>query len=122
MAGSFAWSSPFDEWVHRQDVRLGLGMALETADLAVPAGFVLTAAGTSAFPAMNGRPGSLVVDLTGVPLQPWSADLHSGESSFRAPGDAGTLAAPGPSATIGSPRRSSSWERRDGGRSQSWRK
>src|SRR3954469_9332804 len=100
MAGSFAWSSPFDEWVPRQDVRLGLGMALETADLAVPAGFVLTAAGTSVCPRLNGRAGSLTIDLTGVPLQPWTADLHSGEFGFRTPGQSGELAAPGPNATV----------------------
>jgi uncharacterized protein (TIGR03083 family) len=79
-AGMFAWSRPFDEWVHRQDVRLGLGMSLETADVAIPAGFVLAAAGTSAVPEMNGRTGSITIDLTGVPLQPWTADLASGKS------------------------------------------
>ena len=99
-AGMFVWSRPFDEWVHRQDVRLALGMALETADLAVPAGFVLTATGTSVCPQMNGKAGSLTIDLTGVPLQPWTADLHSGEFGFRAPGRSGELAAPGPHATV----------------------
>src|SRR4051794_25185864 len=99
MAGMFAWSRPFDEWVHRQDVRLGLGMALETADLAVPAGFVLTAAGTSTVPQLADRSGSLTVDLSGVPLEPWTADLQSGEFGFR-PAGTTALAAPGPSATI----------------------
>jgi uncharacterized protein (TIGR03083 family) len=102
-AGMFAWSRPFDEWVHRQDVRLGLGMALETADLAVPAGFVLMAAETSTLPALDGHAGSLTVDLSGVPLQPWTADMHSRECSFRAAGDEGSLPAPGPSATIRMP-------------------
>jgi uncharacterized protein (TIGR03083 family) len=97
----FPWSRPFDEWVHRQDVRLGLGMALETADLAVPASFVLAAAETSALAKLAGRrAGSVTVDLTGVPLQPWSADLHSGECGYRKPSESGSLAAPGPSATI----------------------
>ncbi len=96
----FAWSRPFDEWVHRQDIRLGLGMALETVDLAVPAGFVLMAAETSTLPDLDGLAGSLTVDLTGVPLYPWTADLHSGETVFRTAADSGALAAPGPSATI----------------------
>jgi uncharacterized protein (TIGR03083 family) len=98
-AGMFAWSRPFDEWVHRQDVRLAIGMALETADLAIPAGFVLAAAGTSTVPQLAGRSGSLTVDLAGVPLEPWTADLQSGEFGFR-PAGTTALAAPGPSATI----------------------
>jgi uncharacterized protein (TIGR03083 family) len=98
-AGMFAWSRPFDEWVHRQDIRLGLGMALETADLAIPASFVLTAAGTSVVPKLTGRAGSITIDLTGVPLQPWAADLYSGEFGFRA-GDAAPLPAPGPAAGV----------------------
>jgi uncharacterized protein (TIGR03083 family) len=102
-AAMFAWSRPFDEWVHRQDVRLALGMALETADLAVPAGFVLMAAETSALPALTGKAGSVTVDLSGVPLQPWTADLHSGECAFRAPSESGSLPAPGPNATINVP-------------------
>ena len=97
-AGMFAWSRPFDEWVHRQDIRLGLGMALETADLAVPAGFVLTAAGTSVVQQLR-RAGSITIDLTGVPLQSWAADLHSGEFGFRASDDA-SLPAPGPTAGL----------------------
>jgi uncharacterized protein (TIGR03083 family) len=100
-AGMFAWSRPFDEWVHRQDIRLGLGMALETADLAVPAGFVLTAAGTSVLPQLR-RAGSITIDLTGVPLQQWAADLHSGEFGFRANDDA-SLPAPGPTAGVKAP-------------------
>jgi uncharacterized protein (TIGR03083 family) len=86
-AGMFAWSRPFDEWVHRQDVRLGLGMSLETADVAVPAGFVLAAAGTSVVPEMHGRTGSITIDLSGVPIHQWTADLSTGESWFRPPGD-----------------------------------
>jgi len=102
-AGMFAWSRPFDEWVHRQDIRLGLGMALETADLAIPAGFVLTAAGTSVLPELQGMAGSITIDLTGVPLQPWAADLHSGEAAFRSGTAAGSLAAPGPAASVKAP-------------------
>jgi uncharacterized protein (TIGR03083 family) len=89
-AGMFAWSRPFDEWVHRQDIRRALGMADEQADLAVVAGFVLTAAGTSVLPGLAGRAGSITVDLSGVPLPPWTADLRSGESAFGPRGDAGS--------------------------------
>ncbi|MFL5798133.1 MAG: maleylpyruvate isomerase family mycothiol-dependent enzyme [Actinomycetota bacterium] len=102
-AGMFAWSRPFDEWVHRQDVRRALGMADETADLAVVAGFVLAAAGTSVIPQLAGRAGSITVDLSDVPLPPWTADLESGEAGLRQAGDAGSLVAPGPSATIRAP-------------------
>jgi uncharacterized protein (TIGR03083 family) len=99
-AGMFAWSRPFDEWVHRQDVRLGLGMSLETADVAVPAGFVLAAAGTSVLPELNGRAGSITIDLSGVPLQPWTADLGSGDAGF---GGAEEGAPAEPHATITAP-------------------
>ncbi len=99
-AGMFAWSRPFDEWVHRQDVRLGLGMSLETADVTVPAGFVLAAAGTSVLPELNGRTGSITIDLTGVPLQPWTGDLGTGEGEFVDAKDASrpnaTVTAPAP--------------------------
>jgi uncharacterized protein (TIGR03083 family) len=102
-AGMFAWSRPFDEWVHRQDVRRALGIADETADLAVVAGFVLAAAGTSVVRELAGRAGSITIDLSGVPLPPWTADLQSGESGFRQAGHAGSLVAPGPAATIRAP-------------------
>jgi len=102
-AALFAWSRPFDEWTHRQDIRLGLGMALETADLAVPAAFVLTAAETSVLPQLQGRTGEITIDLTGVPLQPWAADLRSGEAGFRTGDATATLTASGPGASIKAP-------------------
>jgi uncharacterized protein (TIGR03083 family) len=103
VAGMFAWSRPFDEWVHRQDVRLALGMELERADLAIQAGFVLTAAGTSVLPEMKGMAGSITIELEGAPLQPWTADIQSGEFGFRPQAEAGALPAPGPSATVHMP-------------------
>ncbi|HEY7280626.1 MAG TPA: maleylpyruvate isomerase family mycothiol-dependent enzyme [Actinomycetota bacterium] len=102
-AGMFPWSRPFDEWVHRQDVRLGLGMSLERADVAIPAGFVLAAAGTSVLPGMNARTGSITVDLTEVPLHPWTADLASGRSRFDSSGN-GPVVEPHTTITAPAPR------------------
>jgi uncharacterized protein (TIGR03083 family) len=101
-AGMFAWSRPFDEWVHRQDIRRALGMDDETADLAVVAGFVLTVAATSVLPQLAGQPGSITVDLSGVPLPPWTADLESGEAGYVS-GTAADTPAARPSATIAAP-------------------
>jgi len=77
-AGMFLWSRPFDEWVHRQDIRRALGSPDEDTDLAPIAGFVLAATATSVLPQLAARgihEGRVCVDLSGVPLPPWWADV-----------------------------------------------
>jgi len=101
-AAMFAWSRPFDEWVHRQDIRRALGMADETADLATVAGFVLFAAETSVLPSLTGRGGRIRIDLSRVPLQPWWADFRSGRAGFGEPPPDGPDG-PVPEATISGP-------------------
>jgi uncharacterized protein (TIGR03083 family) len=93
----FPWSRPFDEWVHRQDVRRALGMPDETADLATVAGFVLAAATTSVLPALRGRPGTITVDLAGVPLPPYTAEYRTGRAAL---GERPPDADPATSATV----------------------
>src|SRR5439155_13328813 len=78
----FAWSRSFDEWAHRQDVRRALGMPDDTADLATVAAFVLAAATTSVLPPLRGRPGTVTIDLSGVPLRPYTADLRTGRAAL----------------------------------------
>ncbi len=101
-AAMFPWSRPFDEWVHRQDIRRALGMADETADLATVAGFVLCAAGTSVLPSLADRPGRIRIDLSGVPLPPWWADFRSGRAGYGDPPADGPQG-PAPEATISGP-------------------
>lgn len=70
-AAMLAWGRAYDEWVHRQDVRLALGMELERADLASPVGFVLASIEVGVGPRVK-VPGRVELDLRGVPLLPWS--------------------------------------------------
>jgi len=54
----------------------------DTADLATVAAFVLAAATTSVLPPLRGRPGTVTIDLSGVPLRPYTADLRTGRAAL----------------------------------------
>ncbi|MDP9343645.1 MAG: maleylpyruvate isomerase family mycothiol-dependent enzyme [Actinomycetota bacterium] len=73
-AGLLLWARPFDEWVHRQDIRRALAMPEEEADLAPIAGFVLATIPSATLPEVDCR-GTVAVELEGVPLRPWVFDL-----------------------------------------------
>jgi len=75
-AGLLLWARPFDEWVHRQDIRRALALPHEEADLAPIAGFVLATIPSATLPDVDGK-GTVAVELEGVPLRPWVFDLES---------------------------------------------
>jgi uncharacterized protein (TIGR03083 family) len=73
-AGLLLWARPFDEWVHRQDIRRALALAGEEADLAPIAGFVLATIPSATLPDVEAR-GTVAIELEGVPLRPSVFDL-----------------------------------------------
>jgi uncharacterized protein (TIGR03083 family) len=72
-AGLLLWARPFDEWVHRQDIRRALALPDEEVDVEVPAEFVLTAAVTITLPQLE-EGGRVAVSLTGASLPRWVYD------------------------------------------------
>ena len=75
-----AWGRAYDEWVHRQDCRLALDRDLERADLASPAGFVLASI-ESGIVDRVAVPGTVHIDLRGVPLPSWSSRVGPPQSA-----------------------------------------
>jgi uncharacterized protein (TIGR03083 family) len=73
-AGLLLWARPFDEWVHRQDLRRALALPHEAADLAPIAGFVLATIPSATLPDVEAT-GTVAIELEGVPLHPWCFDL-----------------------------------------------
>jgi uncharacterized protein (TIGR03083 family) len=75
-AGLLLWARPFDEWVHRQDMRRALALPEEEADLAPVAEFILATIPSATLPEVDGR-GTVAIELEGVPLRPWVFDLQT---------------------------------------------
>jgi len=95
-AGLLLWARPFDEWVHRQDLRRALALPHEEADLAPIAGFVLASIPSSVLPEIEAS-GTVAIELEGVPLRPIVLDLEARSTTDGRPEDAGTrIVADGP--------------------------
>lgn len=78
----------YDEWVHRQDMRRGLGQPDETVDLAPVAEFLLGAVGTHTVPQLAESGGRVAVSLSDVPMPEWVFDLRRGTAGPDGSGDA----------------------------------
>jgi uncharacterized protein (TIGR03083 family) len=76
-AGLLIWARPFDEWVHRQDIRRALGLPDEDVDLENVAEFVLECMVTNALPKLEGETGRVTVALERVSLPEWGYDLRA---------------------------------------------
>jgi uncharacterized protein (TIGR03083 family) len=87
--GLLLWARPFDEWVHRQDLRATLALPHDQADLAPIAGFVLAAIPSSVLPEVDGQ-GTVAIELDGIPLRPAVLDLGARREADVTPEDAGT--------------------------------
>ena len=75
--GIYIWVRAYDEWIHRQDIRRGLGMPDEDVDAEAATEFLLTAVGLQTIHLLDGASGRLVVELEGVALPEWSFDLST---------------------------------------------
>jgi hypothetical protein len=97
-AGMFAWSRPFDEWVHRQDMRRALGLPDEEVDLESPAEFLLTAIVWAVLPQVQGPPGQIILSLEDTPVPEWRFDTaaRTGAPAAGAQEAAARVAGPAP--------------------------
>ena len=77
-AGILLWARTFDEWVHRQDIRMTLGLPIDQVDAAPAAELVLRAASHMTTVHMKGTQGRVVIALTGETLPEWGIDLGAG--------------------------------------------
>jgi uncharacterized protein (TIGR03083 family) len=73
--GMLVFSRAYDEWIHRQDMRRGLGQPDEDVDLAPVVEFLMNAVGMNTVPQLTERHGRVAISLEGVPLPAWSFDL-----------------------------------------------
>jgi hypothetical protein len=74
-AGLLMWARPFDEWVHRQDIRRALGLPDEDVDLENVAEFVLECVVTNTLPKLEGESGRVTLALERASLPDWGYDL-----------------------------------------------
>ena len=97
-AGLLIWARPFDEWVHRQDIRRALDLPDEEVDLETVAEFVLTAISVNTLPQLEGASGRVALSLTDVALPEWSYDLaaRTGGPGSAEGADARIMASAGP--------------------------
>ncbi|MDP8955793.1 MAG: maleylpyruvate isomerase family mycothiol-dependent enzyme [Actinomycetota bacterium] len=100
--GIYIWVRAYDEWIHRQDIRRGLGMPDDDVDVEAASEFLLTAIGLQTIHQLDGGPGRLVVELEGVALPEWHFDLATKQfgpdGAAAASGQATTrIVAPAPS-------------------------
>ncbi|HJP65435.1 MAG TPA: maleylpyruvate isomerase family mycothiol-dependent enzyme [Actinomycetota bacterium] len=86
----------YDEWVHRQDMRRGLGQPDEEVDLASVAEFLLGAVRTHTLPQLAGRGGRVAVSLSDVPIAESLFDLGEGTVSADGSADARVVSAGAP--------------------------
>jgi uncharacterized protein (TIGR03083 family) len=77
-AGMLIHGRAYDEWVHRQDMRRGLGQPDEDVDLAPVAEFLLGAVRSHTLPQVAERSGRVAVSLSDVPLSEWVFDIEAG--------------------------------------------
>jgi uncharacterized protein (TIGR03083 family) len=96
--GMLVFSRVYDEWIHRHDIRRGLGQPDESVDLAPVAEFLFRAIRMDTVPKLPDRTGTVSISLDGVPLPEWRYDLESGAAGPGADGAADArITAPGPS-------------------------
>jgi uncharacterized protein (TIGR03083 family) len=94
--GMLVFSRCYDEWIHRHDMRRGLGQPDEEVDLAPVAEFLFRAIRMDTLPKLRGGAGTVGISLDGVPVPEWRYDLASGSAgpSADGPADARIVANP----------------------------
>jgi uncharacterized protein (TIGR03083 family) len=69
------WVRPYDEWVHRQDIRRALDLPDEQVDVASVSEFLLNAIGYGTIHSLRPRPAALAISFDGVPIPEFGYDL-----------------------------------------------